>query len=250
MVAKTYTIVYKDSVIDVNEIKSIIDSYGFMYNEQNPNYVFSFGGDGTFIDAKNIAVKFDSIIVGFNYGNLGHYNEFKKGELERVLSSISERKVKEYYLLKINDTEYAINELSIINPTYSVYIDVYHNEKLFEKYQGSGMAISSPTGSTALNKSLGGPMILSNVNVFTLTPIAPIDNNYFSSLTSPIVFSGDDKVKLVITPLDGTIVNIDGYQKNFDSECVITIARKKLRVLENEENNKNLISKSFIRGEL
>ena len=46
-------------------------------------------------------------------------------------------------------------------------------ENLFNTYYGDGVIISTPTGSTAYNLSLGGPVVFPLTDAFIVTPVAP-----------------------------------------------------------------------------
>ena len=55
-----------------------------------------------------------------------------------------------------------------------VRVDLYVNGNLAELYNGDGLVIASPTGSTAYSLSAGGPIIAPNVNCFLITPLCSI----------------------------------------------------------------------------
>lgn len=56
--------------------------------------------------------------------------------------------------------------------------DVYIKEELFERFRGDGLAISTPTGSTAYNKSVGGAVVHPSINAMQLAEIASLNNQY------------------------------------------------------------------------
>ena len=49
------------------------------------------------------------------------------------------------------------------------------------------MCISTPTGSTAYNKSLGGAVIDHNLKVMQLTEIAGINSSSYETINSPLI---------------------------------------------------------------
>ena len=67
----------------------------------------------------------------------------------------------------------ALNDFIITkeNRTRMVRVDLYVNGNLAELYNGDGLVIASPTGSTAYSLSAGGPIIAPNVNCFLITPL-------------------------------------------------------------------------------
>lgn len=67
--------------------------------------------------------------------------------------------------------------------------DVFIKDELFERFRGDGLSISTPTGSTAYNKSIGGAVLHPSINAFQLTEIASLNNRVFRTLGSPIVIA-------------------------------------------------------------
>ena len=49
-----------------------------------------------------------------------------------------------------------LNEITFRRSIKTIKADVYLNNQLFERFNGDGLCVSTPTGSTAYNKSLGG----------------------------------------------------------------------------------------------
>lgn len=81
----------------------------------------------------------------------------------------------------------AINEITLISPPRTLKLDVYINDDFFEHFRGTGMCISTPTGSTAYNKSLGGAVIDHNLKVMQLTEIAGINSSSYETINSPLI---------------------------------------------------------------
>ena len=45
--------------------------------------------------------------------------------------------------------------------------DVFIKDELFERFRGDGLSISTPTGSTAYNKSIGGAVLHPSIMRFS-----------------------------------------------------------------------------------
>lgn len=193
----------------------------FVKDDDNPDIVFSFGGDGTMLGAihkykHNLGkIKF----VGINTGNLGFFSDFKVEELPEIIEMIknNEYRLNSYnlleYILKSNNSQFkglAVNELAITNPIHTQIINVHINNKHFETFRGTGLLISPPTGSTAYNKSLGGSIIDPLIKAIQLTEFAPINNRIFRSLSSSLVLSEDSKIELKFEENENIYLSVDG----------------------------------------
>ena len=105
--------------------------------------------------------------VGIHTGHLGFYADWKPSEIEKLVIAMSKKEfnVIEYPLLEVTinyqnseeSTSYlAVNESTIKSPDVTLVMDVELNGKLFERFRGDGLCMSTPSGSTAYNKALGG----------------------------------------------------------------------------------------------
>ena len=75
-------------------------------------------------------------------------------------------------------------------------VDVYVDDVLFETVRGTGLCVCTTSGSTAYNKSLGGPVVDPSLEAFILTEIAPINSNAYRALSSPLVLSSKHTLRL------------------------------------------------------
>ena len=107
--------------------------------------------------------------------------------------------------------------------------------KPFNSYYGDGVIISTPTGSTAYNLSVGGPVVYPLTEAFIVTPIAP------HSLTQrPLVLPADFKIEFTITDDQGAMVIVDGqdiYEVNQNDTIQIEIASKKAKLIHRVQRN-------------
>lgn len=177
---------------------------GLIHDNQEPEIVVSIGGDGTMLQAfQQYKHRLDSLgFVGIHTGHLGFYADWKAEEIKELVEAMCEqhdeeahpRRV-EYPLIELTityengeeETHIALNEFTIksIDTTIVAQIDI--NDELFEMFRGDGICISTPSGSTAYNKSLGGAMIHPTIAAIQLAEIASINNRVFRTLGSPIV---------------------------------------------------------------
>lgn len=98
---------------------------------------------------------------------------------------------------------WAINDAAILSQRHemlSLSIEIEGQECPFE---GDGLIISTPTGSTAYAYSSGGPVIEQSLPVFELVPLAP-----YKRLFDPMVISSAHEI--TVTPQTDAHLVIDG----------------------------------------
>ena len=72
--------------------------------------------------------------------------------------------------------------------------DVSINGTFLERFRGDGITVSTPTGSTAYNKSIGGAVLHPTVEAFQMTEIASLNNRVYRTLgSSAIIPKGDTR---------------------------------------------------------
>lgn len=176
--------------------------YNMTLDEENPDIVLSIGGDGTMLQAFHRFEKgLDRIsFVGIHTGKLGFFADWKPQELEQVAEMMGtdtkrpEMKIVNYPLVEIHlrtredsETHLALNEFTIKGVEETMVAQLHINDQPFEMFRGDGMCISTPAGSTAYNKSLGGALIHPSIDAFQVTEIASINNRVFRTIGSPMI---------------------------------------------------------------
>ena len=67
----------------------------------------------------------------------------------------------------------------------TLVVDVNLRGKHFERFRGDGLCgVSTPSGSTAYNKALGGALIHPSLEAMQITEIASINNRVFRTVGS------------------------------------------------------------------
>ncbi|RXT13795.1 NAD(+)/NADH kinase [Ammoniphilus sp. CFH 90114] len=167
--------------------------------------LFVLGGDGTLLGFARELCMYDIPILGINLGNLGFLSE---AEPENLSLAIDKVLTGEYYLEermmiqtalvrkgKVIEKYQGLNDICIAKGTFSRIIEctVYIGGKYVTTFNGDGIIISTPTGSTAYSLSAGGPIVTPYLNVMLLTPIAP-----HSLSARPMVLSVDEEIRVVL----------------------------------------------------
>ena len=229
-----------------SESAEMISSTGIAFDMicKEVDLLVSLGGDGTLLGLVRRSYEYDKPVLGINAGNLGFLADIPIDSIDDMIENllvgnyrIDNRMMIEGYIEHngVRQEFYAFNDVVITRPTVShmVKIDAFLNNDWFNTYRGDGLIISTPTGSTAYNLSLGGPIMYPLSKVFIMTPIAP------HSLTQrPLVVPSDFTIKL-LSPND-LVVMIDGQDNYRVSECdkiVIRGAKMDAKLLHKKEHS-------------
>ena len=205
------------------------DSFGNYVYTNIPSYtkyIIALGGDGTILQAAKHALMNHIPILGINTGTLGFLAESRGYHIEEYLERILQHnfQLESRLMLEVyKDNEfldYALNDAVIAREGFSriVSLDVKVDGVSINKYRGDGVVISTPTGSTGYNLSLGGPILSPTSKNVLITPIA-----CHSLYSRPIVLSDKEVVTIELlesrkTQTKEAILTCDG-RKNIDLHC-------------------------------
>ena len=169
-----------------------------------PDLVLSVGGDGTFLETVLRVKDLGIPIAGVNTGRMGFLANIPADEISHSIEMLcnSEYKIIERSLLEISQPEglfegnssSALNEITIQKADPSlITINVFVDDIYLNTYWSDGLILSTATGSTAYNLSVGGPILSPEDESIIISPISP------HNLTiRPIIISGESKLKMVI----------------------------------------------------
>ena len=155
----------------LHKLREKLKKQHFIINDTNPDIVISIGGDGMLLSAfHKYENQLDKVrFVGVHTGHLGFYTDYRDFELDQLVSNLqldTGAKVS-YPVLNVKvtlengdvKTFRALNEASIRRSDRTMVADIIINHVPFERFRGDGVTVSTPTGSTAYNKSLGGAVL-------------------------------------------------------------------------------------------
>lgn len=221
-----------------NNSAKMIDKDGVDFDTlcKKVDFLVSVGGDGTLLGLARKAFKYDLPVLGINLGTLGFLTDLSMEQLPKFIDDLINKDYKINPRMIIegqikNKKFIAFNDIVISRKNLYTMLEVKAkiNKKAFNTYFGDGLIVSTPSGSTAYNLSVGGPIVYPLTNAFILTPIAP------HSLTQrPIVVPADFEIEFKVTKEAGAIVIVDGqeiYDLKKDEIIKIKIATKKSKML-------------------
>lgn len=199
---------------EVARLKEIGERNGFnlVNRPEDANIIIAIGGDGAFLQAVRFTgFRQDAIYLGFGRGKNEFYCDFNIHNLDELETLFQENtdqieaglEVRKYPLLEasINNSQaiLCLNEVTIKSSIIkSIALEVYVDDFLFETFRGDGMVVSTPTGSTAYNKSLGGAVVDPLIHCLQVSEIASVNNNRYRTLGSPFIVHESRKLSLRI----------------------------------------------------
>ena len=238
LVMSQITTVFKHSkVIVLNSYE--MNKYRF---QDKLDLLIVLGGDGTLLGvARDINGKYDVPILGVNIGNLGFLSSIEIQDFSEALKKIKNGQyiIQNRILLECtmlnqddNDKGKALNDVVVARGTLSrmAKFEVFIDNKLYYRFKGDGLIVSTPTGSTGYSFSAGGPFIYPDVDVIILTPICPHTRGM-----QPIVLKSSSEILIKAENYNGEIyLTFDGQeakQINDNTSIIIKKAKQIAKIL-------------------
>lgn len=203
---------------------------GLIRSAERPDVVVSIGGDGTLLQAfhtfrsslKQVA------FVGIHTGHLGFFADWQANELEQLADVMAANgqaaRIVRYPLVSVEihrragetTVHEALNEVTIRRREGTLVAQVNLNEQLFEMFRGDGFCVSSPIGSTAYNKSLGGAIIHPTLESIQITEMASINNRVFRTIGSPVILPKHHVCDIIPKPGQPLTLTVDHLHFEWD----------------------------------
>lgn len=193
----------------------------FYLSKKDPDIVISIGGDGMLLSAFHMYEKqLDKVrFVGVHTGHLGFYTDYLDFEVDTLINNLKNDKGEQisYPILKVTITledgrvirARALNESTIKRIEKTMVADVVINQVVFERFRGDGILVSTPTGSTAYNKSLGGAVLHPTIEALQLTEISSLNNRVYRTLGSSVIIPKKDAIEIVPKRVGVYTISID-----------------------------------------
>ncbi len=178
----------------------------------------SLGGDGTILRTVAWAAPRGIPVLGVNLGRLGYLTEVEPDQLEQALADVvAGRHAIERRMLLAVDVEspdgarqgsfVALNEAVVEKtvPGHTVRLHADIAGERFVTYAADGALVATPTGSTAYNLSVRGPVLSPRLRAMVVTPISS-----HTLFDRALVLEPDQTLTLTVAEPRPAVLVVDG----------------------------------------
>ena len=221
----------------ITGVENFYSSHAELSRLPDVDFVLSFGGDGTYIDAANLVGALNIPVVGINTGRVGFLTAINRNNYQSCFQKLLEGLfvVENRSLLHLEssqplhlETDFALNDITVRTSDENSInaIKVWVGGKPVNTYWGDGLIIATPTGSTAYSLSCGGPIIVPDANVNVLTPIAS-----HTLAVRPMVISADEEIRIVVESRNNSFsLALDSHRVVVENPVELRITKEKFHI--------------------
>ncbi len=197
-------------------VRKLADEVNVVENIWDADLLISLGGDGTVLHLARKTMKLQTPIIGINCGDKGFLAELDGPHIDILLDAIngkyrqSKRLMIDVTLYRNDEVFYqdtALNDVVLKSVHNCIAVKAEIQGQMVCKFNGDGLIISTPTGSTGYSLSAGGPIVEPEANAILVTPLAA------HLLTAkPQVLSDERVLTITADRLRGrpTVITVDG----------------------------------------
>ncbi|MCZ6924525.1 MAG: NAD kinase, partial [Rickettsia endosymbiont of Ixodes persulcatus] len=157
-----------------------------------------------------------------------------------------EIEVRKYPTIKVDvdhgTSFHCLNEFTLRSSIIKTFVvDVHVDNLHFETFRGDGLVISTPTGSTAYNKSLHGAVVDPLIPCFQVSELASLNNNTYRTLGSPFLLNHERTLTLTLKP-DGNdypVIGMDNEALSIKQveKAVVRLSDKQIKTVKLKNNS-------------
>lgn len=194
------------------------------------DFAVSLGGDGTFLRTAAWVAQKQIPIIGVNTGHLGFLASIGVDGLPHLAARLAKgdfsvecRSLIQVEAPGINGWPFALNEVTLTKAESAsmIHVEARIDGIDLADYRADGLIVATPTGSTAYNLSVGGPIVQPGSPVLVLSPIAA-----HSLSMRPLVVN--DASQLTFTcrgRSDCFRLSVDGRATSLPLDTPVTVSR-------------------------
>ena len=222
----------KESIPLSREIEAYLDSVNIKHSTlmtmstsddviipYSTDLVISLGGDGTVLYVARKVHDLGLPILPVNLGTFGYITEVGKDEWKEAFERYVEKgdNLSRRLMLKVSVTRnkkkifssYALNEATISSCGISkvVKLELDLDNTYAGLFKADGIIVATPTGSTGYSLAAGGPILMSDISAFIITPICP-----FTLSNRPLVTGSETYCTIKVSEGQRTevVLSVDG----------------------------------------
>jgi NAD+ kinase len=201
-----------------DEISKLLADRGVTVSDQGPDLVLSLGGDGTMLRAAQHAHAADAPLLGINLGTVGYLTEVEPGHEREAIGLLLEGSftLEERMILKAEQVEANCDPYIVLNEVLVerasrlrlVKLSVSVGGERLATFNGDGVIVATPTGSTAYALSAGGPIVSPRAKCLVVVPVNP-----HMMFARPFVLGPDESVEVLVDGNgegEGAVMSLDG----------------------------------------
>lgn len=219
-----------DSCIQFTRKPYVVE--GDYLRRNDVDYLFSIGGDGTLLASVRLVAEVGIPVLGLNFGHLGFLTTVTPSDIQGFVDMFLQQQytIETHSLMHVevvqggaSNHSYVMNEVAIHRHHNSsmLYTNVYINDEVLATYNGDGLIVATPTGSTAYSLSCGGPVLAPSSQCFVVTPVA------VHNLTlRPIVVPDTSRIRLVTANAAEMYLGRDSNSQLMSSQCEIILSKE------------------------
>ncbi len=197
---------------------------------EGASLVVSLGGDGTIMHTARRMIGHRVPIIGVNLGNVGFLSELDRGDIARLVTAAqgnftpSPRMMLKVELLRKGEAvfaSYALNDATVHGIMQIIHIVACGDGRRILEFNGDGIVVATPTGSSAYSMSAGGPLVEPAVENIILTPICP-----HALLARSCVLAPDRVVTVEVGRVRGkAMLSVDGVDVALEDGDIIRVRK-------------------------
>ncbi|MEM5672677.1 NAD kinase [Bacillus cereus] len=179
---------------------------------------------------------------------ISFYCDFHIDRVDTALQEITknEIEVRKYPTIEVDvdgsTSFHCLNEFSLRSSIIKTFVvDVHVDDLYFETFRGDGLVVSTPTGSTAYNKSLRGAVVDPLIPCFQVSELASLNNNTYRTLGSPFILNHERTLTLKLRP-DGNdypVIGMDNEALSIKQveKAVVRLSDKQIKTVKLKNNS-------------
>ncbi|MBO0960075.1 NAD kinase [Neobacillus sp. MM2021_6] len=199
-----------DMLSKMAPLVEVADRYGFtiVNDYRKANIIASVGDDGTFLQAvRKTGFRDDCLYMGISIkDSLSMYCDFRISDTSKLIEAITTNEqieVRRYPMIEVNvdgqGTFTCLNEFSIRSSIIkTLVIDVFVDQLHLETFRGDGLIVSTPTGSTAYNKSVNGSIVDPLLSCMQVSEVASVNTNRYRTLGASFIIGSERTLTLKV----------------------------------------------------